>query len=170
MFPETTCEVVVVLAGPQLGGVYGTTEALFLLNTSVVVAGVGAVVVDVDIVVDFAASALPAAAAAVVVAAAAAGVAAAAGAAGAASAAAAGSAADAAAAAAGVVAAAGVGAAASALAAESSAASAHVERETLVPLLDWQMFPEIAASSEVDTLVAVIVGLQLGGVYGTIEA
>ena len=50
------------------------------------------------------------------------------------------------------------------------AASAHVERETLVPLLDWQMFPEIAASSEVDTLVAVLVGSQLGGVYGTIEA
>ena len=50
------------------------------------------------------------------------------------------------------------------------AASARVERETLVPLLDWQMFPEIAASSEVDTLVAVIVGSPLGGVYGTIEA
>ena len=49
-------------------------------------------------------------------------------------------------------------------------ASAHAERETLVPLFDWQMFPEIAASSEVDTLVAVIVGSQLGGVYGTIEA
>ena len=32
------------------------------------------------------------------------------------------------------------------------------------------MFPEIAASSEVDTLVAVLVGSQLGGVYGTIEA
>ena len=42
------------------------------------------------------------------------------------------------------------------------AASAHVERETLVPLLDWQMFPEIAASSEVDTLVAVIVGIAAG--------
>ena len=50
------------------------------------------------------------------------------------------------------------------------AASAHVERETSVLRLDWRMFPEVAASSEVDTLVAVIVGLQLGGVYGTIEA
>ena len=50
------------------------------------------------------------------------------------------------------------------------AASAHVERETLVPLLDWQMFPEIAASSEVDTLVAVMVGSPLGGVFGTFEA
>ena len=114
----SSCGVVVALAGPP----YGTISALFLLNTAVVVAGVGAGVVDEDIVVDFAASALPAAAAAVVDAAAAAGVAAAPGAAGSASAGAAGSAADAAAA--GVVAAAGAGVAASASAAGSSAAGA----------------------------------------------
>ena len=53
--------VVEALAGPS----YGTIAALFLPNTSVVVAGVGTGVVVEDIVVDFAAPVLPAAAAAV---------------------------------------------------------------------------------------------------------
>ena len=149
MFPEISSSsevdtLVAVLVGSQLGGVYGTIEALFLPNTSGVVAGVAAGVVDVDIVVDFAASALPAAAAAVVVAAAAAGVAAAAGAAAAASAAAAGSAAAAAAAAAAV----GDAAADAAMAAAAAAvAAAGAAAEGVAAFVDVELMGSVGLAS-----------------------
>ena len=48
MFPEiaSSSEVVAVLVGPQLGGVYGTIEALFRPNTSAALSGSSARTVE----------------------------------------------------------------------------------------------------------------------------